>query len=362
MELPGSIVRHLLLPVSWIYGAVTGVRNFMYDLGLLRSHRFPIPVVCVGNLTVGGTGKTPHVEYLLRLLAPRLSVAVVSRGYRRKTKGLVLAGAGSTAADIGDEPYQMHCRFPQVRLAVDGNRCEAISRLLEPDIEPPVDAVVLDDAFQHRAVTPGMSILLVEYGRPVFRDRFLPSGYLRDGFRQRHRAQIVIVTKCPPTLSLREKEDFARNMRLRRGTEIFFSKISYGIPYKVFGGGEKGLDQIAAECAGAVAVAGIARPEPFFSEIRSHIPALRTLSFADHHAFSANDIRTVENLAAHGQNGKPYAVITTEKDAARLRGMEKDLSAALRQNLYALPVEAEFLFGEQEKFNDIIIRYVGKDT
>ncbi len=194
-------IHKWLYPVSWLYGAVVIIRNKLFDWGLFRSKSFDVPVICVGNLSVGGTGKTPHTEYLIKLLHDKYQVAVLSRGYKRRTQGYVLATPQSTARTIGDEPYQMYTKFPSVTLAVDENRCHGIEKLLALK-KPAVDVVLLDDAFQHRYVKPGLSILLTDYHRLFCDDALLPAGRLREPVSGKNRAQIIIVTKCPQDILL----------------------------------------------------------------------------------------------------------------------------------------------------------------
>ncbi len=357
MLLFGKTMRVVLRPISWIYGAVTGVRNLLFDGGIIKSRNFPVPTICVGNITVGGTGKTPHVEYLLRLLHNDKQVAVVSRGYRRKTKGLVFATPQSSAAEIGDEPFQMKRKFPDVHFVADANRCEAIDKLLQNEVKPNTEIVVLDDAYQHRYVNPGMCILLVDYARPIFKDCLLPAGMLRESFNQRHRADIVIATKCP-NLSREEREAFAGKMKLLAGQKIFFTSMEYGLPRKLFANTETTMPDIVAQHTDIIALAGIARPLPFFNEIRRYAPRAILKAYGDHYNFSGRDINGWEIFLKANPNG---AILTTEKDGARLLGLGAQMSEALRRSIYTLPIEVKFLFEEQNKFNDIIFDYVGQN-
>lgn len=193
-------IRKWLTPLSMLYGMVVGIRNQLFELGFLKSRSFDIPVISVGNITVGGSGKTPHIEYLVRLLKDKVKVAVLSRGYKRKSKGYVLADADTSMSDIGDEPYQMKKKFPDIYIAVDKNRCEGIDNLTQQDATKDTDVVLLDDAFQHRYVKPGVNILLVDYHRLIISDKLLPAGRLREPKEGKARADIVIITKCPKDL------------------------------------------------------------------------------------------------------------------------------------------------------------------
>ena len=193
-------INEWLLPFSWLYGLGVGIRNTLFDLGILKSRSFDVPVISVGNITVGGSGKTPHVEYLIRLLHNKYRVAVLSRGYKRKTKGFILADENSTMKDIGDEPYQMHSKFKDVSIAVDRNRCNGIERITTDEATKDTDVILLDDAYQHRYVKPGINILLVDYHRLIIYYKLLPAGRLRESKEGKTRADIVIVTKCPKDL------------------------------------------------------------------------------------------------------------------------------------------------------------------
>ncbi len=357
-------MRRLLVPVSWIYGAATGVRNFLFDHGIIKSRKFGIPIICVGNLTVGGTGKTPHVEYLLRLLGNKPDIAVISRGYRRKTKGMVVATAASTAVEIGDEPFQIKTHFPGIRLVADANRTEAIGHLMQDNISPAVKAVVLDDAFQHRHVSAGMNIMLTDYSRPIYSDRQLPAGMLRESFSQRRRADIVIVSKCPAGLSCEKRDGIAEKLALQPRQKLFFTTMAYGTPYNVFTQKAAPLKVIAGNCRRILALAGIARPQPFFKEIAKYGihetkygSNIYNMPFADHHDFSRGELAGFRKFVS----ASDAAIITTEKDAARLLSADIHWSEEQKARIFALPINVEFLFGEENSFNKIISDYVGQN-
>lgn len=370
-----SLARVLLLPFAWIYAMAAWLRNLLYDKRVLNSRAFVVPSVCVGNITAGGTGKTPHVEYLIGLLSGVCGIGVASRGYGRRTKGLVLAGPQATAAEIGDEPFQIKKKFPAVQVAVSERRELAIERLLAPDVSPPVGAVLLDDAFQHRSVAAGLNILLIDYSRPVHKDLLLPAGRLREPCGGIARADMIIVTKCPPRLTEEESERFIgkclalRSMRLvfrgrrpalrrkslaRPAGGVYFSTMSYSAPFKVFGGGAATLPGIGAKYARVVVLAAVARPEPFVEEVRRFCNVSEVMLFPDHHAFTPADLSRMEKAVGSGC----AAVITTEKDAARLMSCTPPVSPLLRGLLYALPVKAEFLFGGGASFNGKVTGYV----
>ena len=220
-------VNKWLSPLSFIYGMGVGMRNRMYELGIKKSRSFAIPVISVGNITVGGAGKTPHTEYLVRLLKDRMKVAVLSRGYKRKTKGYLLADIDSTSEDIGDEPRQMKTKFPDIYIAVDADRCEGIDRLTIDEATSDVDVILLDDAYQHRRVKPGINILLVDYHRLIIYDKLLPAGRLREPEKGKERADMVIITKCPRDLKPMEYRVLTKAMNLRPYQDLFFTTIDY---------------------------------------------------------------------------------------------------------------------------------------
>ena len=249
-------VRILLLPVSLLYGLIIYIRNRLFDTRIIGSATFNIPVICVGNLTVGGTGKSPMVEFLLQKLKNRFQIAVLSRGYKRKTSGYALATTSSTALEIGDEPMQFHNKFPDVTIAVGEERVVAIPQLLHD--RPDTQVIVLDDAFQHRSVKAGLNLLLTDYNNLFTRDWFLPTGDLRDERRSSRRAEIILVTKCPPELSLKERNDLEREICPDKDKPVFFSAIRYGMAYHITKKDTLSIDPSAE----ALLVTGIANPAP----------------------------------------------------------------------------------------------------
>ena len=349
------LLRLILMPFALIYGCVTSVRNLLFDIGVLRQRKFPLPVICVGNLAVGGTGKTPHVEYLIRLLSPRHSVAVLSRGYGRRTHGFVRAAQGVTAAELGDEPFQMHNKYPAVTVAVDENRCHGINRLLHGASATP-DVVVLDDAYQHRYVHAGLYILLTEYGRLYADDCLLPAGRLRESRRGTRRARIIIVTKCPPRLTATDMERIRRRLRPTEGQQLYFTTLSYSTPRPLVGNESPAGSGNAAT---ALLITGIAHPEPLQRHLEAQGMKVRALAFPDHHAFTPADVRRMNDAYAKLPDGS--AAYTTEKDATRLRPLTRLLSPALCAALHVQPVETTFLNETSDKFNQIIIDYVTKN-
>ncbi len=349
-----------LLPLSWLYGLGVGLRNLAFKMQWLKSRSFDLPVISVGNITVGGTGKTPHVEYLVRLLKDCCKVAVLSRGYKRKGRGFVLADADTPAKYIGDEPFQMKRKFPEVTVAVDRNRCHGIDRLTA---DGGVDVVLLDDAFQHRYVHPGINILLVDYNRMILDDRLLPAGRLREPVSAKDRADVVIVTKCPKDMKSIAFRVIGKAMQLYAYQTLFFTALEYGALYPLFDGKEgQGsglpLEQIRPD-EHVLLLTGIASPKQMVQDLQPYTSHLTPLTYGDHHRFSRRDIRQINRV--FGQLPEPRRIVTTEKDAARLYGVD-GLSDEVKKNLYVLPVHIRFLLDEEEKFNQYITHYVRKNS
>ena len=349
-------INKWLLPVSWTYGLGVWIRNECFNHGLLHSRGYEIPVISVGNITVGGTGKTPHVEYLIRLLKERCKVAVLSRGYKRHTKGYVLADQQSTAYDIGDEPYQMKVKFPKISVAVDANRREGIRHLNQDPATRDVNVILLDDAYQHRYVRPNLNILLVDYNRPIFSDKLLPAGRLRESMNGKKRADIVIVTKCPSDIDMQEMRRISDKFALEEHQKLFFSTMAYLELQPMFCGENRPLETIRAD-EHILVISGIAEPRPMIEKIQQQSQHVTHLSFGDHHDFTAKDIEqintTFESLPY------PKIAITTEKDAARLAIID-GLSDTLRPSIFILPIEVRFLQGKAEKFNKMILELTSK--
>ncbi len=353
-------INRWLLPLSWLYGLGVGLRNMAFKMNLLKSRAFDIPVIAVGNITVGGTGKTPHVEYLVRLLKDRCRVAVLSRGYKRKSQGFVLAEPDTPAKRIGDEPFQMKRKFPELTVAVDKNRCRGIDRLTA---EGDVDVVLLDDAFQHRYVQPGINILLVDYHRMIFDDCLLPAGRLREPVSAKDRADVVIVTKCPKDMKSIAYRVVSKTMQLYAYQMLFFTTLEYGALQPLFGeaagtSGERTLEQLRPD-EHILLLTGIASPRQMRRDLQSYASHVTPLTYGDHHHFSRWDIKHINHTFA--QLPEPRLLVTTEKDAARLCSVD-GLSDEVKKNMYVLPVRIRFLLDEEEKFNQYITRYVRKNS
>lgn len=333
--------RILLFPLAVLYGLVILLRNKLYDHNLLPSTSFGLPLICVGNLSVGGTGKSPMVEYLVKHLKEDYRVATLSRGYKRKTRGYALAGDPSDALLIGDEPMQFHLKFPDVPVAVGEERLEAIPQLLHD--RPDVQCIILDDAFQHRAVRAGFNILLTEYNNLFTRDFFLPTGDLRDQKSSYKRAQIILVTKCDPALSEKERNDIVREINPLPWQQIFFTANHYSIPYRLTNRSE--TFGLSADTE-VLLVTGIANPQPLKDLLLEHSKTYSMLHYPDHHIFSIDDWREIE-ARFRRIDWEQKIILTTEKDAVRLLKFGAELN---KVPIYVMPLEHRFLFGEEEKF------------
>ena len=351
-------INDWLRPLSWLYGIGVGFRNTLFNIGILKSQSFDVPVISVGNITVGGTGKTPHVEYLLRLLHDKFRVAVLSRGYKRKTNGFVLAGDDASARTIGDEPLQMKLKFPDVAVAVDKNRRRGIGLLTDNTVVENIDVVLLDDAFQHRYVKPGINILLVDYHRLIIYDTLLPAGRLREPQKGKNRADIVIVTKCPKDLKPMEYRVITKAMNLYPYQHLYFTTLEYEPLKHLFSSRRLALEDIGKNTS-VLLLTGIASPKQMQVDLEPYTEKIRTMAFGDHHNFSSGDVERINSEFA--SLPEPRIIITTEKDATRLMPLE-GLSDKVRASLYVLPIRIKFMLEQEETFNENIIGYVRKNS
>lgn len=351
-------INEWLLPLSWLYGLGVSIRNALFDLGVLKVRSFDTPVIAVGNITVGGSGKTPHVEYLIRLLKQRCNVAVLSRGYKRKSKGYLVADKDTTMAEIGDEPYQMHKKFPDIFVAVERDRCKGIKRLTSDERTKDTDVVLLDDAYQHRYVKPGVNILLVDYHRLIIYDKLLPAGRLREPKEGKTRADVVIVTKCPKDLKPMSFRVLSRAMNLFPWQQLYFTCLEYGDLTQMFGRKTRKLSEITKE-HNILLLTGIASPEQMVKDLEPYTRNITQMKFRDHHQFDAGDIDELNSTFA--SMAEPKLIITTEKDATRLEDMD-GLSEDVKKNIYTLPIEIKVMLDQQEKFDDMILSYVQKNS
>lgn len=325
-----------------LYGLVLRIRHLFYDRGWKKTFQPPVPTICVGNLTAGGTGKTPHVELLLRLLSFR-SVAVLSRGYKRKTKGFRIVGEADSAQTVGDEPLQIARKFPSVTVAVDKDRIHGCQELRDKQVE----LVVLDDAFQYRKLEPSLTLLLVDYHRPVFKDRLLPWGRLRDLPSRIRKADAVVVTKSPADVPDDERAWWRSKLHLREEQPLYFTRIQYQKALPVFPDG----DSHYLYSQKVILVSGIANDTPLRQYLSDTYKIVGRLSFPDHHRYTKRDIRAI---AAAARNCPTACLITTEKDAQRLRDVP-EVPPELSQRLFYLPIEAVFLSPEEEA---IFVQYL----
>ena len=337
----------IFLPIAWLYGGVLKLRHRLYDWGWFPSKRFELPVICVGNLALGGTGKTPHVEYLIRLLSESQRVGVVSRGYERKTRGFCQANDHSTADDIGDEPMQYHSKFPLIQVAVDENRNEAIARMLGADNPPQV--VLLDDAFQHRSTEAGLNLLLTEYGRLYTEDQLVPAGLLRDVRSAAHRAQLIVVSKCPETLDTTQRDELRRRLRLQKGQKLFFSSIIYEPLQAV-----NHTDITPNRDYNVLCFSGIANPQPLIEELKRSFKKVTEIRFGDHHRFREKDLTKVLK-AFEAIPSQEKILVTTEKDYARLRN-NPYICKFESAPLFIQPIGVRF--HEDHEFREAILNYV----
>ena len=359
MRTEGDLIKinEWLLPLSWIYGSIVRFRNWLFDIGVKKSKSFALPVISVGNITVGGSGKTPHVEYLVRLLQDKVKIAVLSRGYKRKSRGYVLAEEDTEMKEIGDEPFQMHQKFPGIYVAVDAKRVRGIQHLQDDEETKDVEVILLDDAFQHRYVKPGINILLVDYHRLIIYDKILPAGRLREPLSGKNRADIVIVTKCPKDLKPMEFRVLTKAMNLYPFQKLYFTCINYDKPIGIFN--EQQLDLESLKDKNVMLLTGIASPKQMEHDLTPMVKTLTSVSFGDHHHFKSKDIDRINEIFE--SMPEPRLIITTEKDAVRLRDSE-GLYEIVKDNLYALPIKVSFMQDQEENFNEKIISYVRKNS
>ena len=359
MRTEGDLIKinDWLLPFSWIYGSIVRFRNWLFDMGLKKSKSFSIPIISVGNITVGGSGKTPHVEYLIRLLHDKAKIAVLSRGYKRKSHGYVLAEESTTMPEIGDEPFQMHQKFSDIYVAVDAKRARGIENLQNDEATKDVDVVLLDDAFQHRYVKPGINILLVDYHRLIIYDKMLPAGRLREPLSGKNRADIVIITKCPKDLKPMEFRVLTKAMDLYPFQKLYFTSIDYDTPKGVFE--EKQIELDKLQDYHVLLLTGIASPKQMEHDLKPMTKDITNLSFGDHHSFKGKDIDRIND--AFESMPEPRIIITTEKDAVRLREAE-GLYESVKESMYELPIKVSFMLDQEDNFNEKIISYVRKNS
>jgi tetraacyldisaccharide 4'-kinase len=331
-----------------LFGLIVTIRNWLYDRNILKSSSFGLPLICVGNLSVGGTGKSPMVEYLVFLLKNKYKVATLSRGYKRKTRGYALANEHTTAIEIGDEPMLFYKKFPEVPIAIGEERIEAIPQLLQD--KPETEAIILDDAFQHRAIKAGLNILLTDYGNLFTRDFFLPTGDLRDARSSYKRAQVIVVTKCPAQISLEEKEEIIREIAPLPVQKLFFATISYGTAYHIIHRNFIFLD----EQTEVLLITGIANPKPLKNYLEERIDTYYMMHYNDHHIFSIEDWKDIRQRFERMEAEKKI-ILTTEKDAMRLLKFSNEIDG---MPFYVIPIEHAFLFNAETEFENEVTSFI----
>ena len=347
----------LLFPLALIYGLVIRIRNFFFDTGILKSTRFDLPVITVGNITVGGTGKTPHVEYLIKVLNVQFDIAVLSRGYKRKTKNFLIVQSNDDVSTSGDEPLQVKLKHPDITVAVDRSRVNGVNQILLGN--PATDVIILDDAYQHRYIEAGLSILLINYNRLISHDYLLPAGRLREHRSSVKRADIVIVTKSPYDLTPDRVKNISGKIGLNPVQRLYFTGLAYDQPIYIFDKEKSGItiDQIRDELENVLLVTGIAEPEPILSYLRENMLQVTSLVYPDHHRYTNKDFRHIREKYCSLPEGK-RCLITTEKDAIRIREImnENDFPD---NRLFYLRVNVVFLNNEAgDEFNKYILDYV----
>lgn len=353
------MAKFLLYPLSWLYGIGVSIRNQMYDLNLLKSTEFDVPIISIGNITVGGTGKTPHVEYLVNLLNPKFEVATLSRGYKRKTNGFRIVETDSIAIEVGDEPLQIKNKFPKITVAVCENRVVGAENLLNVNNEIIPDVLLLDDAFQHRRITPGINILLIDYTRQIKEDMLLPAGRLREGATQMRRANIIIFTKCPSEITPITRRILMKDVGLMPYQKLYFTTLIYEKLKPVFNAEKLGDSFYKEKEYSLLIVTGIASPKLVHNYMKQFSKRAEVLDFPDHHNYSTDDILSILQKF-DSVNSENKIIVTTEKDAMRLKDCD-DLTDDIKAVLYYLPVKVKFLDDEGKSFNKKIFNYVGEN-
>ena len=323
----------------------------MYDVGFFSSIRFSVPVISIGNLSTGGTGKTPHVEYLIRLLQYQYQVATMSRGYKRRTQGFILADEQTNALRIGDEPMQYFLKFPERVVSVAEERITGIPALLQR--RPDVDVILLDDAYQHRSVKAGLNVLITDYSKPYYKDFILPFGSLRESRNASKRADVIIVSKCPDNLSEAQAKAMVVSLAPIKGQHVFFTGLQYDVPFNFVTG-----EPVAISGKNVLLVCGIARPEPLVGFVKQLATDVHTLTYKDHHYFVSADLEEIKSTFEKWDVAEKI-ILTTEKDAARLR-LHNDKLAQWGITIAVLPVAVKVFFGQGPTLHHIVLQYVDK--
>ncbi|MFM2337513.1 MAG: hypothetical protein RL115_706 [Bacteroidota bacterium] len=342
--------RILLFPFSLLYWVGIVIRNKLFDKNIFKSSGFALPLICVGNLAAGGTGKSPMVEYLIKLLKSNYKIATLSRGYKRKTKGYTLANEATTALEIGDEPMQFYLKFPEIAVAVGEERIVAIPQLLQD--KPSTEVIILDDALQHRSVSAGLNILLTEHSNLFTRDFYLPTGDLRDLKSSYKRVHIIVITKCNPNLAITEKNNVIKEIKPLSHQQVYFTAIEYGAIYHLF----TQMEYKWHPQTEVLLVTGIANPKPLQKMVEEQTPSYHLLQYSDHHIFTVDDLAEIKKRFNKITTANKI-MLTTEKDAVRLVKFKKEL---LDWPIYVVPIKHRFLFNEGEKFDTQITDFINQ--
>jgi tetraacyldisaccharide 4'-kinase len=349
----------LLYPLSLIYGAVTGFRNFLYNSDILHRHEFSIPVICVGNITVGGTGKTPHSEYIIGILKERFRVALLSRGYRRKSRGFRFVTPEMPTMEAGDEPLQISRKFPDITVAVDADRVNGVNTILKE--RPETEVIILDDGFQHRRILPGFTILLTDYNRLMIRDHLLPYGNLRENVNNMYKADVILITKCPEDISPIQRRIIVKEIDKAPYQNLYFTSTGYNDPHPLFGGinGREIFSKEKPQRPVIVLVTGIASAAPLKEYIVKMAAEVIHLEYPDHHTYTDREVDNICNVFSSVGSPEKF-IITTEKDAVRLREFT-NIAEGLKSSFFYIPAGIKFLNDDKDEFDKLIIDYVGKN-
>ena len=353
-----NILSPILFPLSLLYGFIIYIRNRLYDFKLLKSNSFNIPLISVGNITVGGTGKTPHIEYLVDFLKSEFNVATLSRGYKRKTKGFILSTSESTDLEIGDEPRQIKQKFPEINVAVDADRTNGINQLIASNKD--LDVILLDDAYQHRKVDANLSILLIDYSRPIDKDYILPFGDLREHRFEKKRANIIIITKSPKDIKPIDRRIIFNELKSYPFQVIYFTCFDYGELKTVYNTSANTNNRKNLNDYNILLVTGIANPKPLREHILENISKnIQELEYSDHYNYKESDFKKIMNRFNSIESDKKF-IITTEKDAMRLQKFS-NIANNLKDSFFYIPIQVTFLNDRTDNFNQQITEYVRKN-
>lgn len=348
-------MKYIFLKIlSLFYGLVVNIRNEMFNMKILPSREFDLPVISVGNITVGGTGKTPHTEYIINILSSVLKVAELSRGYKRKTRGFLLVQTNSKVRQVGDEPLQIKQKFNDIIVAVDNDRVRGIEKLMELPDAP--DAIVLDDAFQHRYVIPGLNILLTDYNRLITKDSLLPFGRLREPAFNRERANVIIVTKCPAQIKPIEERIISMELFIRPYQQLYFTRYEYGDALPVFPDEVLSTENSLRDGAAILLFTGIANADPLKEYLMHKSHNILELRFPDHHNYSPKDMDQIITVFNTLPDEKRI-ILTSEKDMIRIRD-SANVPDVIHKFLYYIPVTISFLNDADKDFNRKVLNYV----